>query len=389
MKKYIILLFLISSLSAEKPFQFIWNFQINKTFTIDKFTKQIIVKNGQKIREHEIRDYIILTPQKAEKNKYHLKGRYYSYQKPLHKKAVYQLQEIYKLDFQMDQQGYYFVDRQYTMPSIRNVPVFPKENISPGYMWQEEAIELMEFNPPLTVPIHVHYQYTGIDEKKFKKPTAKIVFHYIFNHVFQHKHYDVPYKFIGASYSTMWYDLQLKLPVYIENTYDIGFIYANGTVIQYMGDLQGYYNLKRTVSEKKQVEKEIYDKLKKNKELKIKKSDEGIIIDFSDIYFQYKSDKLTELAKKKLNKISALLKQYTDFNVITKGHTDNIGSQEYNKTLSEKRAKNVLNYLIKKGAISNKQGSYKGYGKEKPIADNNTKEGRQKNRRVEIIISPE
>jgi outer membrane protein OmpA-like peptidoglycan-associated protein len=67
------------------------------------------------------------------------------------------------------------------------------------------------------------------------------------------------------------------------------------------------------------------------------------------------------------------------------GHTDNISSKSFNKELSKKRANSVANYLIKKG-IDRKRFTTEGFGYSKPIADNKTEKGRQKNRRVEFKI---
>ena len=67
------------------------------------------------------------------------------------------------------------------------------------------------------------------------------------------------------------------------------------------------------------------------------------------------------------------------------GHTDNKGSAAYNKTLSENRAKSVYDYLIDNG-IDTDRLTYKGYGFEEPIADNQTEKGRAKNRRTEFKI---
>ena len=77
-------------------------------------------------------------------------------------------------------------------------------------------------------------------------------------------------------------------------------------------------------------------------------------------------------------------KKYPDREIIVEGHTDNTGDKQYNQGLSDRRAASVAEYL-KKGVGHDKL-SYKGYGSEKPISDNATKEGQAKNRRVEIII---
>jgi OOP family OmpA-OmpF porin len=74
-----------------------------------------------------------------------------------------------------------------------------------------------------------------------------------------------------------------------------------------------------------------------------------------------------------------------DKRVNLSGHTDSIGTEAYNQKLSERRAASVKNYLTKKGIDAGRI-SAQGFGETKPIADNKTKEGRAKNRRVEIKV---
>jgi OOP family OmpA-OmpF porin len=80
-----------------------------------------------------------------------------------------------------------------------------------------------------------------------------------------------------------------------------------------------------------------------------------------------------------------LLKRNPDMTVEIQGHTDNIGPKEYNQGLSERRANAVMNYLVKKG-IAKERLSAKGYGFSAPLASNETKEGRAKNRRVQFSV---
>jgi OOP family OmpA-OmpF porin len=71
---------------------------------------------------------------------------------------------------------------------------------------------------------------------------------------------------------------------------------------------------------------------------------------------------------------------------VIEGYTDNIADDAYNKKLSEERANNVRQYLIDKFGIDGSRLTAVGYGKDKPIASNDTKEGRQKNRRVQAVL---
>ena len=81
-----------------------------------------------------------------------------------------------------------------------------------------------------------------------------------------------------------------------------------------------------------------------------------------------------------------MLKKKANYGLRIEGHTDNVGTDESNLILSQKRANAVKNYLIKKGVDGAKLDAF-GYGASKPIADNDTAAGKQKNRRVEMKIT--
>ncbi|MGA0895950.1 MAG: OmpA family protein [Flavobacteriaceae bacterium] len=82
-----------------------------------------------------------------------------------------------------------------------------------------------------------------------------------------------------------------------------------------------------------------------------------------------------------LDEVHTILERYSSFNILVEGHTDSVGRVSYNQELSERRAATVRDYLIQKG-IPSSQISSKGYGETRPIEENTTKEGREKNRRV-------
>jgi len=87
-----------------------------------------------------------------------------------------------------------------------------------------------------------------------------------------------------------------------------------------------------------------------------------------------------------VNKVGEYMKTYPTTTAVIEGHTDNIGGAEFNMKLSQKRAENVVNYLVEKFGIERSRLSAKGYGFTRRIAYNNTPEGRQKNRRINAII---
>ena len=113
--------------------------------------------------------------------------------------------------------------------------------------------------------------------------------------------------------------------------------------------------------------------------------DEISVILNNDILFGYGKNDLSNNSKQTLNKAVELLNQIPNRSLVIQGHTDSVGSDEFNMALSEKRAKVVYDYMIGQG-LQIKDVSYKGYGETKPVADNKTAEGRKANRRVEFRI---
>ena len=99
--------------------------------------------------------------------------------------------------------------------------------------------------------------------------------------------------------------------------------------------------------------------------------------------FDFDSDKIKEENYSGLNIVANFLKENPNVSVKVEGHTDNIGSKEYNQNLSERRAKAVANYLIENGADAGRV-TTEGFGFSKPIASNDTAEGRAQNRRTEL-----
>lgn len=111
----------------------------------------------------------------------------------------------------------------------------------------------------------------------------------------------------------------------------------------------------------------------------------GDRITLENIFFEFDRSALLPKSKKELDKLVDILTDYPFLKIEIGGHTDNVGGIEYNKTLSELRAKSVVDYLITEN-VNQVRLSYSGYGSEKPITSNATEEGRAKNRRVEFLI---
>jgi len=123
-----------------------------------------------------------------------------------------------------------------------------------------------------------------------------------------------------------------------------------------------------------------------NSVLATRDSARGLIANMSDVLFKSGSFELLPGARERLAKVSGIVLAYQGLHLAVEGHTDSVGTDEYNRHLSEQRAQAVSDYLVAQG-ISPDAITSSGFGKSEPVASNDTPEGRQQNRRVELVVS--
>ncbi len=128
----------------------------------------------------------------------------------------------------------------------------------------------------------------------------------------------------------------------------------------------------------------LIDELKK-RGADVRSSKRGVVINLPDILFNFDRAELTPEAERTINEIADVLKGASHRRLAVEGHTDSVGAVVYNKQLSYRRANSVAAELSKHGVPRSRM-KVSGFGEGRAIATNNTKEGRDKNRRVEIII---
>jgi outer membrane protein OmpA-like peptidoglycan-associated protein len=122
--------------------------------------------------------------------------------------------------------------------------------------------------------------------------------------------------------------------------------------------------------------------------LETRDSARGLIVNMSDVLFDTGKYSLRPGAREKLAKVSGIILGHPGLRLEVEGHTDSVGGDEYNQRLSEQRASSVRDYLTQQGIPINSL-SAKGFGKTQPVASNETAAGRQRNRRVELVVSGE
>ena len=137
-------------------------------------------------------------------------------------------------------------------------------------------------------------------------------------------------------------------------------------------------------AEKAQLRAQLLNQL--NSILQTRDSARGLIVNMSDVLFDTGSYTLKPGAREKLAKISGIVLAHPGLSLQIEGHTDSVGGDEFNQQLSERRADSVRDFLAEQGVAPSTITAH-GFGKTQPVASNETAEGRQRNRRVELVVN--
>ena len=147
---------------------------------------------------------------------------------------------------------------------------------------------------------------------------------------------------------------------------------------------QAQQQAQQAIQEKEQMRARLREQL--NQVLQTRDTARGLIVSMPDVLFDFNKYTLKSEARERLAKISGIVEAYPGLKLQVEGHTDSIGSDEYNVQLSEKRADSVRAYLVSNGVRPDSV-SAQGFGKADPVADNSTASGRKLNRRVDMVVS--
>ncbi|MBF0532313.1 MAG: flagellar motor protein MotB [Candidatus Omnitrophica bacterium] len=181
----------------------------------------------------------------------------------------------------------------------------------------------------------------------------------------------------------------------------LGMTLSGCTVIFQKGrrvDVERISKLKNELTDLERAKAELEDKLKKeiaDKQVKVGMEDKGLVITFvAEVLFNSGKAELLPDSLEKLGKVATVVQTTVkNLNIGIEGHTDNVpikySGWKSNWELSTARALSVLHYLEDSYQVDPKRLAAIGYGEYHPVASNDTKDGRQKNRRVEIVIIPE
>jgi len=149
----------------------------------------------------------------------------------------------------------------------------------------------------------------------------------------------------------------------------------------FLAGASGYVSLSENIDLTKATQGEVFER-----DLTLVPLQLQTPIRLNNIFFESDKAVLLTESRRELKRLADLLRQYPKMEIEIDGHTDSQNTEDYNQKLSEARAAAVLNYLVKEEGIAASRVTSKGYGESRPVAGNDTKEGRQLNRRVEFVI---
>lgn len=373
--------------------KFFWNLKVGERIESVKTADVEYYENGLLKKTYKERNIVDLTVIAiAPKGGYRVSGVFKIF-RLYDGNSVFHLEEEYSSDFIIHTNGKFEVPYNYFMPNVRHIPTFPDKEISLTHSWNSEAMEIVKVNnaPNLAMALSADYLFANIETNENNDPLAVIQYHIMTDKDLLQaglSRNGYPERIYGFNYGTFLWDMNKNIPVSQTERYQILFGYGKNLSylsLQYKMNIISTYKIYSTITEEENEinKKKLEDNL--NDDVVVDTVLEGLVIRLGEILFDTDSYTLKEDAKDTVDNIINAIKQtYPDREIIVEGHTDNTGEANYNQALSEKRAKTVADYILPK--LEHDKLSYRGFGDKEPIASNDNPDGRQKNRRVDIII---
>ncbi len=371
-----------------------WDIPLNDRLEIVKTAKVKYLLNtdkNTKFKLYEERNIIDLTCFKKENRQNFVKGNFSIYQKDAGTN-LFLMKEKYESEFIIEDSGKFQIKRDIYMPNLRHIPSFPATNVRAGDTWTMPGeLVITKYSVPFSIGFQVSYKLSQMS-RIAGDDVAVIEYEYQINENLANQKVpdDFPTKILAVNKGIIYWDIRNNRPLDMKDKYRMIFAYT-GSSGQFMSEeFQMQILTENTVypstpkNEKETARDDLKDRIGKDG-IDVDTEKRGLVVRMGDVLFDFDSYGLKENAKEKLSSlIDVLKKKYPDREIIVEGHTDSIGEKIYNKQLSENRAKSAAEYL-KKG-LGHDKISYKGFGADNPRDSNSTNAGREKNRRVEIII---
>jgi len=299
----------------------------------------------------------------------------------------------YESEFERDRLGRITIDKKYFMPVVRDVPVFSGKNIQPGEKWSYNGHEVHDFRDsfgipePYRIPFTAYYVYLGNREWKGNTYPAFSVNYRVQSQPRAVRGRIWPRRVMGESDQVVYWDSDQGQAVAYSENFNYIFELSNGRTIEYRGSAEAEI-VESQRMDKEKIAEEIAEEISRLKiaDVSVRVADEGITLSLDNIQFQADTAIMLPGEREKLDKVVDILRRYQERDILVGGHTALAGTAEGRMQLSAERAAVVADHIINQKARTPDRVVVRGYGADKPLADNRTEEGMRKNRRVEITI---
>ncbi|MCL2759510.1 MAG: OmpA family protein [Treponema sp.] len=299
----------------------------------------------------------------------------------------------YESIFERDRLGYLTIDPIYFMPVVRNVPVFPDRDLKILDTWRAEGHEIHDFRDafgieePYRIPFTANYVYVGEREWKGRSYPAFSVNYRIASRPPAVRGRTYPVRIAGDFDQIVYWDHDMGQAVAYEESFRITFEMSDRRRIEFRGTAHAEF-IEAEEMNKEQLAQEIAEEINRLEiqDVNVTVTDEGISLSLENIQFYPDSNRMLPGEQEKLSRIATILMRYPERDIVISGHAALAGSRDYLLQLSQERAKAIADYFLANKVRAADRMVIRGYGAERPIADNSTEEGMRKNRRVEITI---
>jgi outer membrane protein OmpA-like peptidoglycan-associated protein len=369
-----------------------FNIEDEAEYRLVSINEQTISLNGYAIRDAEIVTRVQIEPRGHADGQ----GRYIAVFSLTESSRVagqpVGLESQHRSEYLRDGRGFMDIDDRYIMPVSRNIPIFPEEPVSPGDTWTAEAQEVHDLSrgynvsEPLRLTFPVSYEYAGVTTWNGVEVDL-IRAEYNIAHREQRDAMLYPESITGQSLQRLYWDNRRGRLVGSEEEYWIEFRLSDGRTITYQGDAVVEVEA-ATPLDRQSVVAALQARLDEAgiENTRVSDQEEGVVLILERIGFPPDSARILPDEEQRLTIIGEILSDFPENDLLITGHTALAGTAAGREQLSVSRARAVGEFFLANDVREPSRILYRGVGAAEPIADNDTAQGRSRNRRVEIMV---
>jgi len=391
-KIFLFILFFYSffSLSAE---EFYYKHRTGDQYRILSTVTQDVYINNRLSHRAEIINRIAVEVPSVEGDSGNIRAVFHTAEAAVGNNANFHWSREYVSEFRRDRLGYLSIDSRLYMPVVRDVPVFPNRDLKPGDTWAADGYEVYDFRDsfgiaePYRIPFTAFYHYLGEREWNGKMyPAFSVTYNILYNAPAVRGRV-WPSRIQGSTDQIFFWDSELGLSPVSEGTFRMIITLSDGNTAEYRSRSFSYI-IDAPVMDKQTIADEVLESIERLEipGATVRIEEAGVTISIENIQFPANSSLLLSEEKLKIDKLIEILLHYPERDILVSGHTALAGTREMRDQLSLERAQSVANYLMERNVRTPERVMVQGFGADRPVADNNTEAGMQRNRRVEITI---